>query len=204
MKRKSKPQPSKKTQMRAKKKRLANRTLTRLLKKLQIAPLDWDYLIVSDGSGTIMNKPCGWCGVMIRRGATFERKYFYGAMNTGTNIVAEMMGFIQPMLWLSRQKHRIRPAKVHILTDCEVIKNTGSKKASRKSNRALWFFIGALERELGSVTFHWLPRESTMLNRFADRVAGMSRKLLLDELEEPAIGMLKLQNAESIHDLNPS
>jgi ribonuclease HI len=175
-----------------------------LLKRLKIGPLEWDYLIVSDGSGTIMNKPCGWCGVLIRRGATFERKYFHGAMNTGTNVVAEIMGFAQSLLWLSRQKHRVKPAKIHILTDCEVVKNIGNRKSSRKSNKALWFFIGALERELGTVTFHWMPRETTTLNRFSDRVAGMSRKLLLGEMEEPAIELLKLKNAKSIHDLNPS
>lgn len=194
----------KKDRNRLKAAKQANRTMTALLSEMGVGSTDWDYLIVSDGSGTIMDKPCGWCGTLIKRGSTFERKCFHGAMNTGTNVVAEMMGFVHPLLFLSRDKSRIRPARVHILTDCEVVKNTGNRKASRKSNRALWYFIGALERELGSLTFHWMPRESTMLNRFADRVAGLSRKLLLDSLEEPAIELLSFDAVTDIHDLNPS
>jgi ribonuclease HI len=181
------------------------------LQQLKIDPVGWDYLIVSDGSGTIATTPCGWCGVMIRRGANFERKYFHGAMNTGTNIVAEIMGLTQPLMWLSRQKGRTKPATVHIITDCQVVKDIGEGKVSRKAHKALWHYISALEREIGILKFHWMPRESTMLNRFSDRVAGQSRKLLLGEdMEKAAIEALdlekwlKLPNADSIHDLNPS
>lgn len=203
MKRSKKEKPSKRDRNKEKKLRAANRILPKLIEELKIAPTDWDYLLVSDGSGTELSKPCGWCGVLIHRSAAYSRWFFHGNMNTGTNIMAEMMGIIHPLMWLSRQKKRTKPARIHVITDCEVVKNAGNKKASRKSNRALWYFLGALERELGSVEFHWMPRESTTLNRFADRVAGISRLLIKDTIEREAIKAIGITGV-NINDLNPS
>jgi ribonuclease HI len=187
-----------------KKERLANRTLEKLLQRLKIPPDSWDYFIVSDGSGTILDKPCGWASILVQRKPVYTRKVFYGAMNTGTNIMAEMMGFTQALLWLSRQNGRPEFAKVHILTDCETVRNCASGRATRKKNAEMWHFVGALQRRLGSVEFHWMPRESTNLNRLADRVAGLARKLLLSDLIEQGLVSVGKGKLKSVDELNPA
>lgn len=187
----------------------ANIRLPELLARLDIMPLQWDYLIVSDGSGTTMSKPCGWASIMIHRSSSFERKFFHGTMSTGSNVVAEIMAFVEPLQWLSRQKTRKKPALVHILTDCQVVCNVGNKVITPKTNQALWYYVGALQRKIGQFKFHWMPRESTFLNRFADRLAGFTRCLLVEEQETMHDYALRdllvpgMKGIDTVHDLNP-
>lgn len=178
-----------------------NRDLPQLLQELNVK--HWDYLVVSDGSGTVMNNPCGWCGILISNDATWARRHFYGGMSTGTNIVAELMGVIHPLLWLSRQKGRKYPLAVHVLTDCEVLRNTARQSTSKRTNKSLWYFFGALQRELGAITFHWLPRETTALNQFADRAAKKGRKQMIDFPTEIELVKTIATEAVSLDDLNP-
>jgi hypothetical protein len=46
--------------------------------------MDWDVLIIGDGSGTGWSEPCGWASVLHERYSNM-RQLFTGAMNHGTN-----------------------------------------------------------------------------------------------------------------------
>ena len=108
----------------------------------------------------------------------------------------------KPVSWLSRQKHRGQLVRVHILTDCEVVKTTAKHKNSRKATKDLWFLIEAVSRGGLELTFHWMERDSTQLNQFADAVAGLTRKQLLCDMKQQGLEKL-CDDITSIYDLNP-
>lgn len=181
--------------------------LAKLLKSYEIT--DWDYLLIGDGSGTTWEHECGWASTLICRKSK-NRKAFYGAMSEGTNIVAEIMAYLHPLLFLTTSK--IPPKAgghlVHIFTDCQPLVTCWKTKDVR-NNKLLWNLISQMQR-LGFVfQFHWIPRDTYQLNQFADAAAGTARKSLV------AVNVVDLalktvqkkwtkRQIESVFDLNSS
>lgn len=159
-----------------------------------------DYIIVGDGSGTTWNKEMGWASTLIDM-LTFDRMVFHGGSSHGTNIVAEMMAYIHPLLYLVGQKIRVRQGgtRVHIITDCQHLVTAWNQRTIRKKNRELWAMFDMIQRRGLKLHFHWVPRATWDLNKFADSLAGRSRigqqKLLKRTLEK--------LGRSSIHEINP-
>lgn len=181
--------------------------LNKLLKAYEIS--EWDFILVGDGSGTTWEHECGWASTLICR-ASKMRKVFYGAMSEGTNIVAEMMAYMHPLLFLTSQKIDPKAGghRVHIFTDCQPLV-TCWKQNDRRTNKVLWGLISQVQKLGFVLQFHWLPRDTYQLNQFADAAAGLSRKGLINtEVLHPA--MLQVQkkwpkkNLETVFDLNSS
>jgi len=163
------------------------KTISGLRRLLEIK--DWDYIIIGDGSGTTWEKPCGWgCSMIENR--TWVVEAFYGAFNQGTNIVAEIMAYVQPLLVLSERRERKCQSDgatlVHIVTDCQYVRNTGNLRAAArgKKHRALWHLIDSLRRSGIIVKFHWIPRDLLKANQFSHTVANAARKSLSGEVSK--------------------
>ena len=112
-------------------------TLDELLLRFGLTDLDWDLILVGDGSGSNWSKEAGWAAISIEK-ATMERRAWYGAMNYGTVNFAEMMAYIQPLTWYTSKEidrrtktRQVAFQKVHIFTDskyCAEIGNSNSCK----------------------------------------------------------------------------
>jgi ribonuclease HI len=91
-----------------------------------------------------------------------------------------MMGFLHPLLWLANGRE-LSPGetRIHVLTDSELVAKSGNGQQARKRNGELWWMLDAFRRKGFKIRFHWIPRDTIDLNRFADLLAGKSRKALL-------------------------
>jgi ribonuclease HI len=177
---------------------LKARTLEDILRALHIK--EWDYLIVGDGSATTWDHEMGWGSTVIARAGFLRPPPFHGSFSRGTNIMAEMMAFVHPLLWLASQK--LGRAVVHVLTDCEIVRNCGKGVATRKANSELWFMVSAFSRKGIHVHYHWIPRDTIALNKLAHDLANKARldaKALATNL-----GAVMGKHGATIYDVNPS
>lgn len=149
-----------------------------ILKRLNVAADAWDYLLIGDGSGTQWKLPCGWASMMVEN-RTFARRAYHGSYSRGTNIIAEMMAYVHPLLELSTVKERQigldGSCRVHIITDCEYVKNGGNKEIILKKHRALWSVFDTLERQGFKIQFHWVERDLISANIFSHHLANKAR-----------------------------
>lgn len=170
---------------------------------LSVLKIDaWDYVIVSDGSGQDWDKSCGWGSVLIEK-SNFNRHVFHGNFSKGTNNMAEMMGFLQPLLWVASRDVKTDGTAVHVITDSQLIANCGNGKQRRGSNIELWCLFDSFRRKGIFTTFHWLPRSTIDLNRFADSLAGQSR-LSTEGISDKAIERISEGQPIDFYGLNPS
>ena len=177
-------------------------TLGSLRKLLKIEA--WDYLLIGDGSGTTWEKHCGWACLLIENGS-YDRESFYGSFNRGTNIIAEMMAYVQPLLALSARKNLKRQpdgaSRVHIVTDCEYVRNAGNKKIDRKVHKPLWYLLDVFKRSGLLLEFHWIPRDTIAANKYGHYLANEIRIASKDlDLSKP----FQRAGAETLFDINPS
>lgn len=135
-------------------------------------------LLVGDGSGSKWSRPGGWGCVSVER-RNFERKVWYGAANDITVNVTELTAYLFPLLWYSSQPGGIGEFRdVHIITDSTYAKNLGNSTQRPSVNSALWSAFKDFERDGMRLHWHWLERESTQLNSFADILSKESRLLI--------------------------
>lgn len=156
-----------------------------ILQRLKI--VDWDFVLIGDGSGSHWKHQIGWGCVSIHR-ATSTYTTWCGAMNYGTVNMAEMLAYLQPLTFIEASEAtrrertgNTRAVNVHIITDSEYCKNTGnSRNRQLHRNSVLWRMYDSLLRQ-GIVThWHWMRRETAALNRYADRLSKLSRLLMKD------------------------
>ena len=143
----------------------------------------WDLLLVGDGSGNTWEHACGWAAVAIQK-TSFRPTFFHGAMSHGTNNMGEMLAYLQPLLWYQAQERKRRKEQnsapvqriVHIATDSQYCQQRGSG-ASRdfKRNLPMWTVFDLIERQGFQLNWHWIPRESNILNIFTDHLSRESR-----------------------------
>ena len=147
-----------------------------VLDVLGIAPNAWDYLIVSDGSGTTWEKACGWGAVLISR-RELSRMGFSGSFSCGTNGIAEMFGVIHPLIYIAEQiKPKLgRPVQIHVLSDAAYIVNQLNCKTAGNKYRELWLAVRHLKYRNYEIVGHWIPRDTIALNQLAHDVANVAR-----------------------------
>ena len=197
-KRQAEPAPPTTYQQRA----ARTETLEDLLQLLQIPANGWDYLIVGDGSGVGWDTGigCGWASTLVER---FDdtRQIFKGGMDPGTVSLAEMMAFMQPLLYLASTKSPgANFFRVHIISDSQYVVNIGKGLRTPKSHAPLWRQLASF-RALGfQMSFHWIPRDCVNLNKLADSLAGESRKAVSGVEVSAALTKLGM---ETVSDVNP-
>ncbi len=176
-------------------------SLEELLKLLQIGPADWDFLMVGDGSGSTLDRECGHACVVIER-ATLGRTVHYGGMSHGTNIMAEMLAYVTPLLYLTheRLKRGPRGVRIHIVSDCQYLSTVWKHRHSVRKNRELWALFDVFTRRGIDLRFHWIPRDTWQLNQYCDTLAGRSR-LAQQTLAEQSLAARQIK---TVYDLNPT
>jgi len=154
---------------------------------------------VGDGSGTGWDDYCGWGATLIER-LTMCRKRFYGGMNVGSVNVAELIPYVQALLWFHTKfgEDRLKRSKgfltTVVLSDSKYVCDTARKvvRGHRlpEAQMGLWAAIQAYSRCGYDFTWCWIPRETLALNWAADRMAGLSRRAikelqLVDDAGDP-------------------
>lgn len=107
-----------------------------------------------------------------------ERRVFHGAMNDGTVSIAEMMAYVAPLCWyadkVNASEHR-RARHIHIITDSQYIQSKGEEGKVREKHVIFWTAFAMFNRLGLQLHWHWLPRESADLNRYADVLSKAAR-----------------------------
>jgi hypothetical protein len=163
-------------------------------------------LIIGDGSGSGAEDPCGWACALIDSQKGF-RKLFYGAMNVGSITVAEIMPYLQSVIWYSKEhgKNRVQELKrqlhVHIVTDNKAVADVGNQR-NRKMHPELFAVLNVLEQKGYIFHFHHQPRYALDLTVLMDEVCRQARASLLSAYQE-ALKKLKLPGELTIYDVTP-
>ena len=154
-----------------------------MLKRVGIT--DWDWLLVGDGSGSVIDLPSGWACIGVNKRSR-ERMLWYGCMSHCTINMAEMMAYIQALNHIAlREKDRAnkkarRFLNIHIITDSEYCKTKGaSGDLMPEWNGALWRVFDDYQRHGLTLHWHWRPRNDSELNTLADAVSKTARELLV-------------------------
>lgn len=156
-------------------------------------------MIVGDGSGVGWDMGCGWASTLVRR-VPAERWPFRGGMDPGTVSLAEIMAFMQPLLFMSSKFKPSQFQRVHVFSDSQYVVNIANGNRQPKSHAIMWRQLSGI-RGLGfDLKFHWIPRDCIDLNRLADAIAGEARKAVSGVNFSEAL--LKV-SAETIEEVNP-
>jgi hypothetical protein len=160
----------------------------------------WDVVIIGDGSGSTWDKACGWSAVAIERESSL-RTTFYGGLSGGNVNLAELLPYLQALLWYTsvngpklQAKLKRRP-RLHIVTDSRLAADQGNGRARRNVNGEIWAAIDAVALRGYDLRWHWMGRERTGLNVLTDHLSKAARRAIAD---------VKLPKDTSVHDLNPS
>ncbi len=165
-------------------------TLQALLLKAGID--DFDLLLVGDGSGSKWGYAAGWASIAIEPDS-LERKTFYGACNDATVNFAELMAYLAPLTWfVSRaKKERRRPRRgaffeIHVITDSQYTETSGEREEFIKKTENIMLLAGyqTLGHKGFNVSWHWLERDTSDLNRLTDHLSRTAR-LSLTEANVP-------------------
>lgn len=129
-------------------------------------------------------------------------------MNRGTVNMAEIMAYFQPLNWYAAEIDKIRHTgtgctksyRVHIITDSDYVRKQGSS-GNLMPNRhgSLWRVFEDFQRQGIVLTWHWIPREDVLLNKYVDAVSKVAR------LKRESYSMQELVEAHnSVYAFNPS
>jgi ribonuclease HI len=153
-------------------------TFNELKEKLKLP--ESDLVVVTDGSGTQFFKHSGWTAILF-----FEnnQEILYGAENLGSNNYAECTGTFNALwyyknLWPLREK-----VKVSVISDSEWIVKTGNGIFHSPINHNGIFFKAidfARSEWKYDINFYHVHRNTNEYNTLCDTIAGMVRKILID------------------------
>lgn len=146
----------------------------RLYKELSVGK--HNLFLVGDGSGTILQNCAGWACIAFDLDKT-EVTTLYGSLSCGTNNVAELIPYIQGLYFYESRRNPLaipKPAVV-IVSDSEVTVKCGNDARRRRSNLAWWAAIEYFERSGYTFTWKHVPRNSNLLSKRCDWIAGLAR-----------------------------
>lgn len=144
----------------------------------------WDLLLVGDGSGSTWQREAGWSCISIEK-TTYRRRLWFGAMNAGTVNFAEIMAYLQPLVWYVEQELEIRKKtkkvqvrNVHIITDSSYVRSRGDANQGivTGKNGPLWEVFKRFAGQGIIIHWHWNRRDELALNHHADEVSKKVRK----------------------------
>ena len=136
----------------------------------------YDLLLIGDGSGCDWRIGAGWGCVSIERLHEAEPMVWFGAMNRGTVNLAEMLAYVPPLTWYAARPTKLLTRNVHIITDSEYCKNTGTNNhALVQANGPLWQIFAIFQRYGLLLHWHWCPREDVALNVYVDALSKSAR-----------------------------
>ena len=133
--------------------------------------LDYSYLIISDGSGTIGKTPCGFTS-LIHDNIFNDIEEVSGSISNGTNMFAELMPFVTALWRLFDRNHIVSGESIVCVSDSEVTVKCGNKEYSR--NNPLWGAIEKFEEKGVRIKWYWIARNSNPVHKYCD---DRSRKL---------------------------
>jgi len=127
----------------------------------------------------------GWAGVLIDR-ASYARKLFFGAMNTGTVTLGELMPYLHALSWYTgkdgpgthRRKEKLANSKqmqIHICTDSQIIAMSGNNPESRHTHQEIWKVFDEFRKRGFVITFHFVDRGRINMNVLVDEVSRQAR-----------------------------
>lgn len=163
--------------------------LQEVLNRAGIQEVDWDLVLIGDGSGTGWEDAAGWAGVLIDK-ETRGRRLMYGAMNKGSVNLAELMPYVQSLAWYHSQfgesaLKRKGMLRVHVITDSQVTAQHGIQSCRpgeplpNVPQRTLWAAVREMTRIGYVIQWHWAARSTSGLNYLSDLVAGLSRRSVM-------------------------
>jgi len=126
-------------------------------------------------------------------------KRFWGFGNLGTNIVAETMAYVLPLMYLISEQKKLNARKLHIFTDCEHLLWSANNRMKRKRNRQLWAMVDSFRASGLEITWHWIPRDTIELNKFGHNLANAAR-IAGKDLDKQVLADM---NAQSVKELQP-
>lgn len=143
---------------------------------------DFDLMIVSDGSGNTVDRPCGFYAASYEKATKTVREHF-GGTNGGTNNYAELAPFLLA-LWQFQATFNPagwkREVRVLCVSDSLITVNCGNGKFARNANRALWANLDWYSDNGYDFRWEHVPRNSNPINVRADCQAGKVRALFED------------------------
>jgi ribonuclease HI len=138
---------------------------------------EWDYMIVSDGSGTSWSDSGGWCAFLYdRRRKTVKR--FTGGFSNATCHAAEYMPLIQVLLYLEANTEDFTGRKpvVVLMTDRKTLPETFGNAYNDPKN-GLQSLVNYFTKKF-DLRPVWLPGESVDVHSRCHIVANEIRRLL--------------------------
>ena len=148
----------------------------RISNELSLA--SYDLLLIGDGSGTLFNKPCGWC-CFLYDFVKDTLTQIAGGATIGTNNYSELVPYINALWYDLYQGPKTFPRNVEIVSDSELTVRAGNREYSRSYAEILWASIDKAEA-LG-YNLHWnhIHRNTNEISTECDRIAKELRKICL-------------------------
>ncbi len=144
---------------------------------------DYDLVLVTDGSGTTLWKPCGWAVAVYQPDANVGL-WFTGGASDGTNSYAELEPFLYG-LWRAGREWSLLPADcVLCVTDSQYTAYCGTGEYDKTKFAPMWAQLDWYEKQGIKFDWRWVPRNSNPVNEWADKAAGKTRLALVGLVEE--------------------
>lgn len=142
--------------------------------------VEYDLLLIGDGSGSTSDKPCGWWVTAYNRRA--GRVYFQaGATSGGTNNYAEIAPYLQALWHFDTTEPT--PTKVLIISDSELTIRIGQGRYGRKANLGLWAQIDCYREKGYEINWRHVYRNTNRYSKLADKGANVVRLAIASEIE---------------------
>lgn len=145
----------------------------------------YDFILFTDGSGTIIENPCAWCYVQYE---VSEDTFLvgYGLTSRGTNNHAELLPVTHFLLKDSYKRNKKSEKRFGlVISDSEVTVKQGTGDYARNSNQMLWAAVDvALTTTNCVLDWKHVPRNTNLYNKFCDWGAGYLRTMAKDKLTD--------------------
>lgn len=153
-----------------------------LRRHLGVRREDWEAFIICDGSGSSIDRPCGWGSVLIEKGR-LGAEVFAGGLSHGTVNMAEVLGVLHPLMMLVDRKAGARAGgcRTHVVSDSKYVVDGLSHAnpvwaTETKHWRGLWMGIHMCRRQGLIIVPHHVPRDVIEVQRSCDSVSKLARK----------------------------
>lgn len=138
---------------------------------------DADLYLFGDGSGTTLDKPCGFACIAYSKAIFLGRiRVYTGRLSHGTNNVAELMPYYHALYCDAADcgVYHINRSTI-IVSDSELTVKQGQKVYGRYANSHLWRAIDSFVECGYSIKWHHVLRNTNPLNALCDKISKQER-----------------------------